>query len=119
MIDGGHLYWWEITHQGTRLPPSEAVYQAMLRIAKGHEWARDKVGKPLISISGYRPPAVNRAVGGATRSRHLVGDAMDVYVQGMTGKQVAAILRDWDGGLGTYRNKPYTLHMDKGPWRRW
>lgn len=34
--------------------------------------------KPLRIISAYRSPKTNAAVGGATRSRHLVGDAVDI-----------------------------------------
>ena len=39
---------------------------------------RDAVG-PLVVASGYRSPAYNRHVGGAEHSRHMYGDAVDIY----------------------------------------
>jgi len=39
---------------------------------------RDRLGKPLIVRSGYRSPEHNRAVGGATRSKHMEGTAFDI-----------------------------------------
>ena len=43
--------------------------------------------KPLIITSGYRPPAINKAVGGASNSEHLYSapdvGAVDFYVQGV------------------------------------
>ena len=39
---------------------------------------RDEIGKPMILNSAYRSPEHNRAVGGATRSKHLDGAAFDI-----------------------------------------
>jgi hypothetical protein len=39
---------------------------------------RDRLGKPLIVNSAYRSPEHNRAVGGATRSKHMEGAAFDI-----------------------------------------
>ena len=41
---------------------------------------RSGLGRPLIVSSSYRSPEHNRDVGGATFSRHLYGDAVDVDV---------------------------------------
>ena len=51
------------------------------------ERARTAFGnKPVIITSGYRPPAINRAVGGASSSEHLYNaagvGAVDWYIQG-------------------------------------
>lgn len=39
---------------------------------------RDRIGRPLPIVSGYRSPATNKLVGGATHSYHLVGKAADI-----------------------------------------
>lgn len=45
-------------------------------------------GKPVIISSGYRPPAINRAVGGASKSEHLYNakdvGAVDFYLRGVS-----------------------------------
>jgi hypothetical protein len=40
---------------------------------------RDKVQRPLVLNSGYRSPALNKAVGGAKDSQHLKGEAADIF----------------------------------------
>ncbi len=59
------------------------------------ERVRSRFGKPVIITSGYRPPEVNRSVGGASGSEHLydapsVG-AVDFYVDGAPIK----VVQDW------------------------
>ena len=45
---------------------------------------RWKMGnEPIIINSGYRSPAVNKAVGGVATSNHLTGCAVDIRVLGM------------------------------------
>jgi zinc D-Ala-D-Ala carboxypeptidase len=39
---------------------------------------RDALGVPLVVSSGFRAPALNRAVGGAADSQHLRGEAADI-----------------------------------------
>jgi len=39
---------------------------------------REKYGKPIVVNSGYRCPKHNLAVGGASRSQHLLGEAADI-----------------------------------------
>lgn len=40
---------------------------------------RAKWGAPIIVTSGYRCPALNKAVGGATSSQHMIGMAADIH----------------------------------------
>jgi predicted chitinase len=52
-------------------------------------------GKPVIITSGYRPPAINRSVGGASASEHLFNapgvGAVDFLIQGVSVQAV----QDW------------------------
>jgi len=63
--------------------------ETALLLAEFMEQARTHFGgKPVIITSGYRPPAVNRAVRGASNSEHLYnGDgvgAVDFYIRGVS-----------------------------------
>lgn len=49
---------------------------------------RDAVGVPVNVTSGYRSPAVNKAVGGAKTSQHVLGEAADIVVAGMSPREV-------------------------------
>jgi GH24 family phage-related lysozyme (muramidase) len=59
------------------------------------ERVRSRFGKPVILTSGYRPPAINRSVGGASQSEHLYAapgvGAVDFYVDGASIK----VVQDW------------------------
>ncbi len=39
---------------------------------------RNSLGKPVVINSGYRCPALNKAVGGARNSQHCKGEAADI-----------------------------------------
>lgn len=40
---------------------------------------RERLGAPVRVTSGYRPPRLNKAVGGAANSNHLYGFAADIH----------------------------------------
>ncbi|MGB2924209.1 MAG: D-Ala-D-Ala carboxypeptidase family metallohydrolase [Limnothrix sp.] len=121
IIPGGSFTWLEATHGGKRMPPNQSTVDAMIRIATLAQRARDRLGRPMMVTSWYRPPAVNRAVGGATNSRHIVGDAIDFVVSGLSGNQIYWTLDPWwPGGLGRYRSFPNLGHIDSRAYRaRW
>jgi uncharacterized protein YcbK (DUF882 family) len=91
-----------------RPTPLEVV--ARLRVlAQNLQVLRDEVKRPIRINSGYRSPQHNRAIKGATKSRHVVGDAADIVVTGMTANEVAATIerlisegRMMQGGLKAY-----------------
>ncbi|MEZ5856116.1 MAG: D-Ala-D-Ala carboxypeptidase family metallohydrolase [Hyphomicrobiaceae bacterium] len=58
----------------------------------------------------------NRSVGGASRSKHLTGDAADFRVHGNI-SAVAAFLRSQGGGYKHYGGGLF--HIDNGPTRTW
>lgn len=121
IIPDGSFTWLEATHGGKRFPPNQATVDAMVRIATLAQRARDRLGRPMMVTSWYRPPAINRAVGGASNSRHIVGDAIDFLVSGLSGNQVYWLLDPWwPGGLGRYGNFPNLCHIDSRSYRaRW
>lgn len=47
-------------------------------LVRGLERYRSLLGKPVTIVSGYRDPAHNAAVGGASSSQHLFGNAADI-----------------------------------------
>lgn len=40
---------------------------------------REAYGKPIVVTSGYRCPALNKAVGGSKTSDHMIGCAADIH----------------------------------------
>lgn len=57
--------------------PPVAIVDALRKTAQLLEQVRALLGKPIIVSSGYRAPQVNRAVGGAANSAHMLGCAAD------------------------------------------
>lgn len=121
IIPNGSFTWAEATHGGTRMPPDQATVNAIIRIATLAQQARDRIGRPFHITSWYRPPEINRRVGGASESRHIVGDAIDFYSPGLSGNQLYRALDPWwPGGLGRYTRYSYLCHLDARTYRaRW
>jgi len=121
IIPGGYFTWAEATHGGTRVPPNQSTVNAIVRIAVLAQQARDRIGRPFFITSWYRPPDINRRVGGVSNSRHIVGDGIDFYCDGLTGNQIYWFLDPWwPGGLGRYQRYPYIAHIDARYYRaRW
>lgn len=74
---------------------------------------RNRVGKPVHLNSGYRSPEYNATLKNASpRSQHCNGKAADIWVEGVTPKQIADIAECYlgsSGGIGIY--KTFT-HVD-------
>ena len=81
-------------------PPPELVPR-LVRTAEMLERIRATLGVPVIVTSGYRAPAVNRAVGGVTSSDHMQGHAADIVAPGYgTATQIARTLAPLVSTLG-------------------
>lgn len=59
-------------------PPPEAQVKLQRLMDKLLDPIREQWGAPIVVNSGYRSPALNRAVGGATTSQHVRGEAADI-----------------------------------------
>jgi len=121
ILPNGHFYWREALHNGERIPQSKAHVENILALARRLEEVRDRLGGfPMTVTSWYRPEPWNSRAGGVPNSRHTVGQAVDFLRPGLTGRQMAARLRDWPGGMGVYASYPNLLHLDIRPYRsRW
>jgi len=56
------------------------------------EIIRDHFNKPVIINSGYRTVAYNKKVGGVANSRHCMGIASDIHIDGITPKEIYTFL---------------------------
>ncbi|QOR57401.1 putative peptidase [uncultured phage cr113_1] len=66
---------------------------------------RELYGKPIRVTSGYRSPAVNRSVNGATSSQHALGEAADISVDSKEeNKKLFNLIKD---------NLPYDLLINE------
>lgn len=68
---------------------------------------REASGGPLYINSGYRNVTYNEGVGGATWSRHLYGDAVDMYSGTLSLSELAEACTD----LGADFTKLYSTHV--------
>ncbi|MGF1569975.1 MAG: D-Ala-D-Ala carboxypeptidase family metallohydrolase [Nodosilinea sp.] len=117
----GHFTWGEATHDGTRLPENQNIVYGMVRVAQALEEVRHLYGGRSIRInSWYRPRAINAAVGGASMSRHLQGDAVDFNIAGIHPFDVYKRLDGWWGNRGGLASSSVFTHIDTRGYRaRW
>lgn len=102
VVPGVPVTWGEVTKGLTRIPENDRVVKNIRKIAARFGEIRQAFGSPIGVTSGYRPTKVNRAVGGASASRHIQGDALDIYpLNGNFSALKEAILRvHKTGGFG-------------------
>lgn len=80
----------------------------------GLQRMRDILGKPITINSAYRSPSHNKAIGGATKSRHMLGCAADIVVKNTSQKDVVAAARECGfTGIIVYASKGF-VHVDVG-----
>lgn len=82
---------------------------------------REKWGKPIIVTSGYRCPALNKAIGGATNSQHTKGEAVDIRTVSDTRADNMRLLKCllnsgliWDQVINEYvdaQGRPDWIHV--------
>lgn len=70
------------TRRGIDNTPPRDVVDALKRTALGLEAVRSLLMAPIIISSGYRSPALNKAIGGAKSSQHVKGEAVDFICPG-------------------------------------
>lgn len=78
--------------------PTDSLVQALVEI-------REYFDKPLIINSAYRCPTHNKKIGGASKSRHTHGDAVDFVIKGVPTKEV------FNHVLQTYNDAPFGIAL--------
>ena len=69
----------EVTNcQTCRIPTDDNIKQNIFALAQELDKVREAWGSGIIVTSWYRPPAVNKAVGGVSNSQHIYGKAADI-----------------------------------------
>lgn len=121
ILIGGNFSWGEFTKDLSRVPQNAQVIDNIVRLATYLEKVRSHFGKASIIInSGYRPPRVNAAVGGASNSQHLYGAAADIIVSGFKPHEVYQHLNQWHGSSGGLGDSASFTHIDLRGYRaRW
>ena len=78
------------------------------------ERVRSRFGGPVIITSGYRPPAINRSVGGASKSEHLFQQVKVLLTSMVKGASINAVQswcdEHWPCSLG-YGAKRGFVHV--------
>lgn len=75
-------------------PPSGVTVALTALIEKVLDPIRAAYGRPIIINSGYRSVALNKAVGGASTSQHLRGEAADITAGSKTlNKQLLTLIQ--------------------------
>ena len=74
---------------------------------------RDAVGVPVKISSGYRCPALNKAVGGSATSQHMKGEAADIIIPS---KKVGLQWFEWMRTHLTYNQLIWETNSRGGNW---
>jgi len=115
-----HLSWKELAcKDGTPYPQEFIEDGRVFKLARTFEGIRALCGnKPIIILSAYRTPEWNKKVGGASRSQHVQGRALDLKPpEGLTVKKfydlIYANCKEFNiFGIGLYRT---FVHIDIRP----
>lgn len=115
-----HLAWAELACHDRARTPYPAAWRAdrAVTLARVFEALRASAGAPLAVLSAYRTPAHNAAVGGAPKSQHVEGRALDLTCATLRPLELygrALMLAESMpeiGGLGLY---DHFIHVDTRP----
>lgn len=122
LIPGSYSFKWsEATARGTRKPSESAVVTRIIHLAQYLDRVKSLLNnRPIHVSSWYRPPDVNRAVGGVKNSIHLLGSAVDFTVEGIPPLEVYRQLNGWHGRVGGLGRSSAFTHLDlRGYPARW
>ena len=92
-----------------------------MQIANMQAWC-DQIGEPIRKhynapvriTSGFRCPELNRAVGGASNSQHLFGQAADIHIDGVRNDDLWNFITNKDNGINYDQCIAERLSKDDG-----
>lgn len=104
--------------------PEGELFDNLTKLAEALQVVRNHVGHPIRVISGYRSPAYNEKIGGASRSMHMQAKAADLKCSALTPKELHKVILTLieegkipQGGVGLYET---FVHYDiRGTKARW
>lgn len=83
------------SRRGIRNTPTPAIITSLTLLCQNVlEPVRLHYGRPVIITSGYRSPALNKAIGGSSTSQHCKGEAADFTVVGQSNMDVCRWIVD-------------------------
>lgn len=84
------------TRNGIDMTPSDEIIANLERLCVTVlEPVRAYLKMPMIVSSGYRPPMLNRLVGGAPTSAHVYGRAADIVFPDRSPRSIVDSLKSW------------------------
>ena len=103
---------WELA----AFPDEEKISWNLVKITRKLDIIRRDLGRSVRITSGWRPPKYNKEIGGALKSYHMRGMALDFQVANMTTVDVRKILFPRLGELGLRMEKHWGdwMHIDTG-----
>jgi hypothetical protein len=105
-------------------PPQEVIDNLVQLCTHVLQALRDAVAKPITISSGYRCAKLNRAIGGAAKSQHILGQAADVVANWMSNAELFHKIQElnlpfdqliWEFGT---KDEPAWVHISYGPRHR-
>ena len=102
-------------------PPQEVIDNLVELCTQILQPLRDAVGKPISISSGYRCAKLNKAIGGAAKSQHILGQAADIKANWMSNAELFHKIQElnlpfnqliWE--LGS-KEEPAWVHVSYGP----
>ena len=74
--------------------------------------AREHFGRPAHVVSGLRCSRWNTIQGGVANSQHMYGEAMDIYIEGVTADQLLAWMKKQPEVRYCYKINSTNVHFD-------